>query len=70
MAKDFPDRLHAEPDCPGNRFFRFLDFEPAVDFVPQVRFDHVVSSRLDGREEAYLLLIHLLTPFEQGVIFQ
>jgi hypothetical protein len=47
-------------------FFVSFESEPAVDFVPQIRFDHVVSSRLDGREEAYLLLIHLLTPFKQG----
>ncbi len=66
LTEDLPDRLNADPDGSGNGFLRFLESEPAVDFVPQIRFDHVVSSRLDGREEAYLLLIHLLTPFKQG----
>jgi hypothetical protein len=70
LAKDFPDCLNAESDCSGDGFLRLFEFEPTVDFVPQIRFDHVVASRLDGREKAYLLLIQLLTPFEQGVIFQ
>ena len=40
----------------------FCVFDQVADRQPDIG--------LDGREEAYLLLIHLLTPFSQGVIFQ
>ena len=44
---------------------RLLELQAAVDLLPQVAFDHV-SSRRQRRQEAYPLMIHLLTPFRLG----
>lgn len=52
LTEDLPDRLDVQTDRPGDGLFRLLELEPAVDLLPQVRFDHVFSSRLNGREEA------------------
>jgi len=66
LKKDLPHRLDAQSDRSGNRLLRLLELESAVDLMPQFTFDHLFSSRLDCREEAYPLKTHLLTPFRSG----
>jgi hypothetical protein len=67
LAKDFADRLDVELQSAGDRLLRLLELPAAVDLVPQIPFDHVLSSRTDCREEVYVIDAHACTPFRGGI---
>jgi len=63
LLQDLSDRADIQVQRAGDRLPRLLEFEPAVNLMPQTPVDHFLASRWVHREQAYLVLHRNVPPF-------